>query len=64
MKTQLKPLIFALFALISTAVSAQWTSLVVFAPKGEKFTLYFNGDRQNTEPASRVQVDEVHGPTC
>ncbi len=64
MKISLKPILFAIVALISTTVSAQWTSLVVFAPKGEKFTLYFNGNRQNSEPASRVQVDEVHGPTC
>lgn len=53
-----------LLAGLTTMVNAQWATLVVFSPKGEKFTLYFNGEKQNTEPATRIQVDEIKGPTC
>ncbi len=64
MKTMIRSLTFLLFTGLTLSAGAQWNSLVVFAPKGEKFTLYYNGDKHNAEPASRVQVDEVHGPTC
>jgi len=52
------------FTAIAITASAQWSSLVVFAPRGEKFTLYFNGTRQNNQPAARVEVSELRGPTC
>jgi len=60
----IKTFILFLFAGFTTMVNAQWASLVVFAPKGEKFTLYFNGEKQNAQPATRVQVDEIKGPSC
>jgi hypothetical protein len=50
-------------AVSALQVSAQWTTLIVFAPGGEKFTLYYNGDRQNDDPAPRVQVDNISGPS-
>lgn len=64
MKTLIRTFIFLVISGIAIPAIGQWNSLILFAPKGEKFTLYFNGDKQNAEPASRVQVDEVKGPTC
>jgi hypothetical protein len=37
--------------------------VIVFSPKGEKFTLYVNGGRQNSEPENRVETANPGGPT-
>jgi hypothetical protein len=42
---------------------AQIGNIVVFAPKGEKFTLYFGSNMKNHEPASRVEADNPGGPS-
>jgi hypothetical protein len=42
---------------------AQFSKVIVFAPKGEKFTLALNGTRQNSEPEARVESDGPGGPS-
>jgi hypothetical protein len=42
---------------------AQSSKLIVFAPKGEKFTLFVSNTRQNSEPQARVEADCPGGPT-
>jgi len=42
---------------------AQYSKIIVFAPKGEKFTLYLSGSIQNSKPESRVEADVPGGPT-
>jgi hypothetical protein len=64
MKTMIRITLLSFLAGFTMIAQAQWNGLVVFAPKGEKFTLYFNGNMQNDTPASRVQVEEVKGPSC
>lgn len=41
---------------------AQFGTVVVFAPKGEKFSLYFGKNLQNAEPAARVETSNPGGP--
>ena len=36
--------------------------MIVFAPKGEKFTLYLGNTRQNDEPSARVEASNPGGP--
>jgi len=42
---------------------AQFSKIIVFAPKGEKFTLYIGGTNQNSRPEDRVEADVPGGPT-
>jgi hypothetical protein len=63
MKTIIRSLIIV-FALLSAGkMVAQGTSLIIFSEKGEKFTLYVNGDQKNSSPAEHVRVDGLYGPT-
>ena len=43
--------------------AAQFGTVVVFSPKGEKFTVYFGSSKQNSEPASRVEASNPGGPS-
>lgn len=52
-----------LFLTCHLFVSAQFGTVVVFSPKGEKFTVYFGGSKQNSEPASRVEGSNPGGPS-
>jgi hypothetical protein len=62
MKTHLRLFVVLLFAGFGSGAFAQF-NVVVFAPRGEKFTLYINGSEQNTEPAYRAEGDNPGGPT-
>jgi hypothetical protein len=63
MKTFIRPLVILLFTAICLNLSAQTGNIVVFAPKGEKFTIFIGNTIQNTDPASRVEADNPGGPT-
>ena len=63
MKTPIRlSLIFLLFV-ISLSTIAQSGNIVVFAPKGEKFTVFIGNTMQNNEPAARVEANNPGGPT-
>jgi hypothetical protein len=54
----MKKVYILLITLISSAFAqAQTASAVVFAEMGEKFTLYLNGEPQNTTPQVNVKVN-------
>ncbi len=55
-------MILVIFAMMVIPVFAQFGKVVVFAPKGEKFTLYLGNNKQNSEPESRVEADNPGGP--
>ena len=42
---------------------AQVGNIIVFAPKGEKFTLFIGSTMHNNEPAARVEADNPGGPS-
>jgi hypothetical protein len=42
---------------------AQFGNVIVFAPKGEKFSVFIGGKPQNQEPAARVEADNPGGPS-
>jgi hypothetical protein len=46
-----------------TGVHAQFGNLVVFAPKGELFSLYLGNTLQNNEPEYRVEANNPGGPS-
>ncbi|MCX6306346.1 MAG: DUF4476 domain-containing protein [Bacteroidetes bacterium] len=48
---------------ISLSSIAQFGTVVVFAPKGEKFTLFFGSKSKNAEPSARVEADNPGGPS-
>jgi hypothetical protein len=60
-----KPILIVLFliALLPGYLSAQAPpylgSVTFFAEEGENFTLYLNGEQQNTKPMPNVKVEEV-----
>ncbi len=62
----MKPMRSILLILLMTVTAgsfAQFGTLVMFAPKGEKFTLYLSGGKQNDVPAARVECDRPGGPS-
>lgn len=61
MNIHAKLLLVLILATIAMDMAAQSSKLIVFAPKGEKFTLYVGGVRQNNEPASRVETEKPGG---
>jgi hypothetical protein len=63
MKTITKLSILVLLALFSYKAYSQGSSLIVFTEKGEKFTVFMNGDQKNSKPGDYVRVDNIHGPT-
>jgi hypothetical protein len=63
MKIFIMPLVTLLFTGICLNLAAQTGNIVVFAPKGEKFTLFIGNTIQNHDPASRVEADNPGGPT-
>jgi hypothetical protein len=42
---------------------AQTGNIIVFSPKGDKFTLFIGSNIKNNEPANRVEADNPGGPT-
>ena len=62
MQTHMRFFLLFLLAGLGYSTFAQLT-VIVFAPKGEKFTLYISGVSQNSEPASRVEANNPGGPT-
>jgi hypothetical protein len=52
-----------ILAIISTGVYAQFGTIVVYAPKGDLFTLSLGGNIKNSEPATRVESETPAGPT-
>lgn len=49
-----------LFTLLSLAVYSQNSNLIFFTEGGEKFTLYVNGVKSNTEPLANVKVEDIN----
>jgi len=62
MKAHCKLFLLILLAVAGLSAAAQF-NVVVFAPKGEKFTLYINGHPENSEHAYRVEANNPGGPT-
>lgn len=62
MKIFLRFFLVLLLTGLGLSTFAQFT-VVVFAPKGEKFTLYISGVSQNSKPASRVETNNPGGPS-
>ena len=58
----MKTYLILLLTIFVTGSFAQ-SNVVVFAPKGEKFTLFIGKTLQNPEPAARVEADNPGGPT-
>ena len=58
---QILPVI--LLVIISTGVFAQFGTIVVYAPKGDLFTLSLSGNVKNSEPLSRVEAETPAAPT-
>ncbi len=63
MKTKYGFILAVIISLISIDAFAQLSKVIVFAPKGEKFTLFIGGSNQNSRPESRVEADVPGGPT-
>lgn len=63
MKSAVSIILTVFFALSSLVIFAQYGDVIVFAPKGEQFFLSVNGDRINTEAASRVEASNPGGPS-
>lgn len=63
MKTQFRIILVLLLSFIYLGSFAQFSRIIVFAPKGEKFTLFINGSNKNSAPESRVEADVPGGPT-
>jgi len=63
MKIRFSALLVLLLAGISLCGFAQPGKIIVFAPQGEKFTVFISGSMQNAEPAARVESDNPGGPS-
>jgi hypothetical protein len=63
MKTQVRGLLVIFLSAISLISIAQVGNIVVFAPKGDKFTLFIGSTSQNSEPSARVEADNPGGPS-
>ncbi|MFZ4523534.1 MAG: DUF4476 domain-containing protein [Bacteroidales bacterium] len=63
MKSHVKIFFVIFLSAFSLGVMAQFGNVVVFAPKGEQFTLYLGSKSKNSEPASRVEADNPGGPS-
>jgi hypothetical protein len=63
MKTKYRLFLVLILSFMYLGSIAQSSRLVVFAPKGEKFTLFVSGTQQNSEPVARVEADIPGGPT-
>lgn len=62
MKTQAPIFLVILSAFMSFNMMAQLSKVIVFAPKGEKFTLVVGSTIQNSSPQARVEADVPAGP--
>ncbi|MCX6266723.1 MAG: DUF4476 domain-containing protein [Bacteroidetes bacterium] len=63
MKTKALFFLVFFFMFLGGRSIAQISNVVVFAPKGEKFTLHIGSTISNSEPASRVEADNPGGPS-
>ena len=63
MKTKIRLILIFLLLAIYFSSAAQFSKVIVFAPKGEKFTLFIGGSNKNSSPESRVEADVPGGPT-
>jgi len=63
MKTKYSFILAFIMSFITLGAVAQLSKIIVFAPKGEKFTLFIGGSNQNSRPESRVEADVPAGPT-
>ncbi len=54
-----KILLSALVALLAWPVMAQQANVVFFSEFGEEFTIFINGQQQNSEPAANVRIEDV-----
>ena len=63
MKTSVRFFLVILLAALTMSTIAQINNVVVFAPKGEKFTLFTGNTSHNSEPAARVETANPGGPT-
>jgi hypothetical protein len=63
MKTQTRLFLVLFLSAISLSTTAQIGTVIVFAPKGEKFTLFIGSSMKNNEPSARVETDNPGGPS-
>lgn len=54
-----KILLSALVAILALPAFAQQANVVFFSEFGEEFTIYVNGQKQNSEPAANVRIEDV-----
>ena len=63
MKTKQLIILFIIVLITAGKGYTQFTSLIVFSEKGEKFNLYVNGDLKNDKPEKHVRAEDLGGPT-
>ncbi len=63
MKTHARFTLIIFLSVLTLNTIAQVSNVIVFAPKGEKFTLFLGNTIQNAQPAARVEADNPGGPT-
>jgi len=63
MKTKTRIFLLLLLAVFSYKVYSQGSALVIFSEKGEKFTVFMNGEMKNSKPGDYVRVDNLFGPS-
>lgn len=63
MKPHVRLLLAFCLASFVMSASAQIGNVVVFAPKGEKFSLFVGNTLHNSQPAARVEADNPGGPS-
>lgn len=63
MKTIHRNILIFIMSILYFGAFAQFSKIIVFAPKGDKFTLSVGGSIQNSTPEDRVEADVPGGPT-
>jgi hypothetical protein len=63
MKTHANIFLLVFLSAISFNTFSQSGTIIVFAPKGEKFTLFLGSTEQNHEPSARVESNNPGGPS-
>jgi hypothetical protein len=53
---------YFIFIFISFNVLGQASSVILSSEKGERFTVFLNGEKQNKVPASKVEMKEIEAP--
>jgi hypothetical protein len=63
MKTFFLSFFVVMAVFLAGKAPGQGSSFIVFTEKGEQFTLFVNGDQQNSKPSDHVRVEDLFGPS-